>query len=252
MLEFLNKQVYRKPFIVYTLSLLLVCTIVCTVLFQLILNSHVEQIKQETLGEFENAQQSIDFNIQKIDSYFLGLYSEQNRPVLDDFKRFFGDDAETYMMKRIKEVPADGTRNSFIDDIGNFVRSNQYSISQILFLTSKNSNVIYYESNGTSQIRFRIPNRAGIKNNIAQGYNYTKKIFQPGDMSVTLGEVSFLIRAESIFGKLNKNPIVHIAVMSKDGELFFGADDGLKQKFRRIYNSEKTSGELDSGFFHQM
>lgn len=249
MLEFMKKQVYRKPFIVYTLSLLLVCTIVCTVLFQLILNSHIEQIKQETLDDFENAQDSIGVNIQKIDSYFLGLYSEQNRQVLDDFKRFFGNDAETYMMERIEEVPADGTRNSFIEDIDNFVRSNQYSISQILFLTSKNSNVIYYESNGVSQVKFRTPNKAVNKNNIAQGYNYTKKIFQPGDMSVTLGEVSFLIRAQSIFGNLNKNPIVHLAVMSKDGELFFDANDGLKQKFRRIYDSEKTSGELDSGFF---
>lgn len=252
MLEFVKKQVYRKPFIVYTLSLLLVCTIVCTVLFQLILNSHLEQIKQETLYEFEAAQDSIGFNIQKIDSYFLSLYSEQNRPVLRDFMRFFGNDAETYMMKRIEEVPAQDTGNNFIEDIKNFVRSNQYSISRILFLTSKNSNVIYYETNGVSQVRFRIANQAAIKNNIAEGYNYTKKISQPGDMSVTLGEVSFLIRAQSIFGNLNKNSIVHVAVMSKDGQLFFNADEKLKQQFRQIYNSEKNSGKLDSGFFSEI
>ncbi|MDF2988941.1 MAG: histidine kinase internal region [Eubacterium sp.] len=252
MLEFVKKQVYRKPFIVYTLSLLLVCTIVCTVLFQLILNSHLEQIKQETLKEFEDAQDSIGFNIQKIDSYFLSLYSEQNRPVLQDFMRFFGNDAETYMLKRIEEVSAEDTGNSFIEDIKNFVRSNQYSISRILFLTSKNSNVIYYETNGVAQVKFRIANQAAIVNNIAEGYNYTKKISQPGDMSVTLGEVSFLIRAQSIFENLNKNSIVHVAVMSKDGELFFNADEKLKGQFRQIYNSEKNSGKLGSGFFSEI
>ena len=252
MLEFLKKQVYRKPFIVYALSLFLVCTVVSMILSQLILNSHVDQIKQETLEEFENAQNSISFNIQKIDGYFLGLYSDQNRMVLQDFMRFFGNNAEAYMESRMEEVDPEDTGNSFIQDIKNFVSSNQYSISQILFLTSKNSNCIYYESNGNSQVKFRIPNATATKNDIAQGYNYTKKISQPGDMTITLGEVSFLIRAESIFGSLNRNPIIHVAVMSKDGELFFDADDELRQKFRRIYNSEKNSGKLDSGLFQEL
>ncbi len=252
MLEFLKKQVYRKPFIVYTVSLFLVCTLVCAVLFQLILNSYVEQIEQEARNEFESAQNSIGVNIQKIDNYFLGLYSEYNRPILQDFLRFFGNDAETYMMKRLKEVPAENIENNFIEDIKYFVNSNQNAISQILFLTSKNSNVINYAFNGISQVKFRIPNQPVIKNDIAVGYNYTKKISQPGDMSVTLGEVSFIIRAQSIFGNLNKNPIVNFAVMSKDGELFFGADDNLKQKFRYIYDSQKNSGELGSGFLDGM
>lgn len=252
MLEFVKKQVYRKPFIVYTLSLLVVCTLVCSLLFQLTLNSQLEQIKQDSLKEFENAQNNIGFNIQKIDSYFLGLYSEQNRRILKDFMRFFGNDAETYIMKRIVEVSGDEAETSFIEDIKNFVRSNQYSISQILFLTSKNSNIITYGTNGISQVKFRIPNRNGIKNDISLGYNYTKKILQPGDMSETLGEVSFLVRAQAIFGNVNKNPIVHVAVMSKDGELYFGADDTMKEQFRRIYDSEKTSGRIGSGFFQEM
>ena len=252
MLEFLKKRVYRKPFIVYTLSLLLVCTVVGIVLFQLILNSHVERIKQETLQEFENAQDSILLNIQKIDGYFLSLYSDQNRMVLQDFLRFFGNNAETYMKRRMEEVSAEDTGSSFIQDIKSFVSSNQYSISQILFLTSKNSNFISYKSNGNSQVKFRIPNETPMKNDIAQGYSYIKKISQPGDMTVTLGEVSFLIRAESIFGNLNRNPIVHVAVMSKDGELFSDTDDELQQKFRYIYNSVKTGGKLDSGFLRKI
>lgn len=252
MLEFFKKRVYRKPFIVYTLSLFLVCTAVGGILFQLILNSHIEQIKQDTLNQFENAQEAIEFNIQKIDGYFLSLYSEQKHMVLQDFMRFFGNSAETYIGKRVKEIRAEDINNDFIEDIDNFVSLNQYSISHILFLTSKNSNVINYERNGNSQIKFRIPNQEGIKNNIAMGYNYTKKISQPGDMTVTLGEVSFLIRAESIFGNINKNSIVHMAVMSKDGELFFNEDEELKQVFRQIYNSEKNSGKLDSGFFQEI
>ncbi len=248
-LEFIKKEVYRKPFIVYTLSLLLACTLVCTVLFRMILNNQLEQIKQETQRAFENAQSNITLNVQKIDNYFLSLYSEQNSLVLSDFMRFFGNDAETYMTKRMEEVWTNSTANNFIEDIKGFVNTNQNSISQISFITSRNSNVIYYENNGNTQVRFRVPNPSDGKNNIALGYNYTKKIFHPSDKTVTIGEVNFLIRAQSIFGNPNNGSTGDIAVMSKDGELFFNGDKQLEQQFHNIYNSDRNTGKLGSGFF---
>ncbi len=247
--ELLKKQVYRSSFIAYTLALFVTCAVVALALCSLIINTQVAQVKQETQRAFESAQNTIALHTQRIDNYFLGLYAEYNQPVLKDFMRFFGKDAEEYMTVRLSETAAANSSNSFIENIKSFVASNRYAVSQVSVIAQQNMNVINYQSNGNSQISFRMPHlTAGPGNNIAKGFVYTKKILQPGDHTVTLGEVSFLISPDGIFDELTHKQYYDTAVISEDGALFFDADEETKQQFRNIYSSAINEGSIGTAF----
>ncbi len=245
--ELLTRQVYRTPFIVYTLALFVVCLTLAVALYALIINSQVSQMRQETQRSFAYAQNTIAQNIQKVDNYFLTLYSDYNLPEQQDFMRFFGNNAETYMTLRLNETTSYNA-GSFLENIKNFVSSNRYAIRRISFVAPDNANVIRYEETGNSQISFRMPHNAvGVEHDISDGYVYTRKLLRPGRQSAVLGDVSFLISADTIFEDLKNNTAIDSAVMSAGGALYYTADSTVIPQFQAIYEGANNEGILGSG-----
>lgn len=244
--KFLNNRVYRIPFLLYTVGLFFVCLIVCVSLISLIVSNKADEIREQTLRTFKDSEYAILSNTQKIDRYFLRLYADGGDAIFQDFMRFLENDAEGYMTKRLLEVSAYGTQSSFIDDIKSFVSSNDYQVRKISFVTPENVNVILFEPNGSSQVQFQVTGAAREEEiDISRGYDYVRKIPQPDNAAITLGEVHFLVSSEAIFPP--PGAIGASAIMSKGGALYFGADAKTQQDFQDLYSNGYSQGANASG-----
>lgn len=253
-MQFLKIKVYRNNFIIYISTLLLICIVLGTSLCGMVVNDQVQKNENSAMNAFNRVEANLDLVENKIDNYILYLYS--NKQLLRDFICFFGNDAETYLTKRLDS--SDGTTqiSSVLDDLQQFVFNNQYIVKEVAFQAPNSMNLMYFmEDQGTS-FQFSLPNNSPLISNddISFGYIYTKQLTNPQIINVPLGSIRFVINSDkAISGSVNYG-IGKTAIMSSKSSLYYPEvqDAALKQKFQQIYSENNVRGAIRSGFFNTL
>lgn len=246
MFKILKKQIYRTQFIIYASLLFLACLLVSLGLLQSIFKRQVDSFHDDARQSFQNIEAVISTNIARIDSYFLDLYSSKNKGVLDDFMRLFGNDAETYITRRINEIPVNDydTDTNCIEHISQFVGSTGNSISKItltLFANSAESNIINFKTSTISTVEFKV-NKEYLKKN-SDGYIYTKIVMDPANMSKELGKMEFLIDKKTLYSAASNKPVIKSAFIGVDLAIMpQNASDDMVKMFQKIYKIGENSG----------
>ncbi len=253
-MQFFKIKVYRNNFIIYISSLLLICIVLGTSLCGVVVNDQVQRNENTAMNAFNRIEANLDLVENKIDNYILYLYS--NKQLLRDFTCFFGNDAETYLTKRLDS--SDGTTqiSSVLDDLQRFVFNNQYVVKEVAFQAPANMNLMYFMENQGTSFQFTVPNDSPLilENNISFGYIYTKELTNPQNINAPMGDIRFVIDTDkAIAGSVNYG-IGNSAVMSANSSLYYPAtqDGRLKDEFQRIYAKGNVRGTIHSGFINTL
>lgn len=256
MLEFLKSKIHRNTYIAYVTVLFIVCVIVCISVCNMIMSNQVEQYKRASSSAFERVESNITTNINKIDNYFLGIYS--NRMLEKDFLCFFSHNAQQYRTLRLEgvspaEMPAD-----FLADVKAFVSENDFVVTQISVEAQSSANVIhFYDANTPSlNVDFCVPNNSMdiYEDNVSYGYVYTKKLPRSDNYNEYFGEMKFLLSGKKIFDVVQEYNIADTAIISKKGALYYTSPENqelMEEQFAELNKSSETNGRARSGLFYQ-
>lgn len=251
-MQFLKIKVYRNNFIIYISTLLIICIILGASLCGMVVNDQVQKSENSSMNAFDRVEANLDLTENKIDNYILYLYS--NKALLRDFICFFGNDAETYLTKRLDS--SDGTTqiSSVLDDLQQFVFNNQYVVKEVAFQAPKNMNLMYFMENQGTSLQFGVPNDSPLisEDDISFGYVYTRALMNPQNISAPMGRISFVIDTDkAVDGSVNYG-IGKIAIMSSKSSLYYPdtKDADLKQQFQQIYSQNNVRGQIRSGLFN--
>lgn len=251
-MQFLKIKVYRNNFIIYITSLLIVCIALGGFLCKIVINDQLQKNEIAAMNTFNRIEASLNLSESKIDNYILNLYS--NKPLLRDFICFFGNDAETYLTKRLDSSDGATQITSVLDDMQQFVYNNQFFVKQIAFQSSDRMNLMnFMENQGTSfQFSLTAASSKPSENDIVYGSVYTKDLMNPNDIVKPLGKIKFVINSQKTISDAVDYGIGKVAVMSDRGGLYYPQiqDAAVKQIFQQIYEQSKIRGEIQSGIFN--
>lgn len=254
MLEFLKSKIHRNNYIAYVTVLFIVCVIVCVSVCKVITSNQVEQYKQASASAFERVESKITTNINKIDNYFLGIYSD--RMLEKDFLCFFSHNAQEYRTQRLEginptEMPAD-----FLADVKSFVSQNNFVVTQLAVESQSSANVIHFYDANISRldVDFCVPNGTMdiYENDASYGYVYTKKL--PRSSDYEYGEMKFLLSGKKIFDVVKEYNIANTAIISKKGAMYYMPPEDqerMKDMLAQLYESNETNGVIRSGLYEQ-
>lgn len=254
MLEFLKSKIHRNTYIAYITVLFIVCVIVCISVCKMIMSNQVEQYKQASSSAFERVESNITMNINKIDNYFLGIFSDQM--LEKDFLCFFSHNAQEYRTLRLEGISPTAMPADFLADVKAFVSQNDFVVTQLAVESQNSANVIhFYDTNSSGlNVEFCVPNDTMdiYEDNVSYGFVYTKKLPRSSNYEY-YGEMKFLL-SKKIFDVVQEYNIADTAIISKKGALYYMPhenQESMEEQFAGLYEGSETNGVIRSGFYQQ-
>lgn len=253
-MHFLKIKVYRNNFIIYVSFLLAICMILGTSLCSMVIDDQVQKNENAAMNAYNQIEANLGLIESKIDNYILNLYS--TKPLLRDFACFFGNDAETYLTKRLDSSDGVTQVTSVLSDIQKFVYNNQYIIKEISFQTPSQANLMYFEENQGASYRFNQPANALLfeKDKVSSSCVYSKQLMDPKNISKVMGSMNFVIDINRIVSNYVNYGIGETAVLSENGTLYYSSstDSATREKFHEIYRGNNMRGQIRQGLFHTL
>jgi two-component system sensor histidine kinase YesM len=253
-MQFLKIKVYRNNFIIYISSLLVVCVILGASLCSMVINDQLQKNENAAMNSFNRIEANLDLTENKVDNYILYLYS--NKPLLRDFICFFGNNAETYLTRRLDSADGVTQISSVLDDLQQFVFNNQFIIKEAAFQSSNQMNLMYFMENQGTSFQFSLANQSALlsENDIAFGCIYSKQLMNPQDITKPLGKMKFVIDSQKTVAGSVDYGIGTVAVMSAKSSLYYptNQDQKSKQNFQKIYTQHNARGKIRSGFMNTL
>jgi two-component system sensor histidine kinase YesM len=253
-MRFLKIKVYRNNFIIYITSLLVVCMVLGGFLCKIVINDQLQKNETAAMNSFNRIEASLNLSESKIDNYILNLYS--NKPLLRDFICFFGNNAETYLTKRLDSSDGATQITSVLDDMQQFVYNNQFFVKQIAFRSSDYMNLMNFMENQGTSFQFSLSNASSkiSENDIVYGCIYAKDLMNPHDITKPLGKIKFVMDSQKTISGTVDYGIGKIAVMSDHSSLYYPQlqDTRTQQELRKLYSRSDGRGKLQDGIFNTL
>jgi sensor histidine kinase YesM len=201
---------------------------------------------------FDSTQSNFTKAIAQINNYYLTMYS--NKPLVQDLTYFMGNTPQSYLSNRLTSNGPEETV-SILDNLKDFVSSNNYDIDQIHCISNGNVSTISYDDSGTSY-SFHKGTLADIQNmsSILEGVIFSKNVLSYNQVGNPIGEIAFRINTKNAFTP-NLPELINYCVLVDDSNLSvlkdtynLSSSDGLNN----IYESSKTSGNIRFGTLNNM
>lgn len=206
MFGFLKKRVYRAPFFTYTAALLLCCVLLCSLLVENLLQGQSHDAAFTAVqAAFDLVRGRASADVQKVDDFFLRLYSMENNALRRDFYAYLQGSESGYLRYRAENPPARSS-DDIITCIQELAESTQYGLCRITFVDSarpQQANVIQYGPSGGSDILFGTEN---VEADAAQCRDFlvVRRVMDIRDSQREAGRVYFRFRWSSVFGALDE------------------------------------------------
>lgn len=229
MFGFLKIKMYRNNFIAFAISLLLACIVLSSILCSRVIGDQVTKEQNDANLAFNRLESNVELTKAKIDNHILTIYS--NTELMNDFLIFFGNNAESYLTSRLNQFSSAQSAVSVINDMQNFVSTNQYSIKEIAFESSDTTNIIYFKNNGSTDIKFSIPNKdVVLTNELHTGYVYEKKLYSPLNFNRPVGIIRFVIDFDKLTQQSLSYNLGYTAIMNSQGTVYYPESASSKIK----------------------